>query len=1192
MYLKRIETIGFKSFADKTVVEFEPGVTAVVGPNGSGKSNISDAVRWVLGEQSAKTLRGGKMEDIIFAGTDHRKALNYAEVTLVLDNSCQSLPLDFLEVGVTRRVYRSGESEYLINRQKVRLKDVVDLIMDTGIGHDSLSMISQDRVKAIVESRVDERRVIIEEAAGVLKYKMRKKEAGRKLSSTMENLSRVHDIIYELETQVEPLRKQAEVAARYHELNEQMRASDLSLLGYEVTSLSQETQKAKKANQEAQIQLLALTGKAAKDEEGAAQLKSRLSQGESQLDCLQEELVAVSELIQKLSGQRDVLLERQKNASTTKDELYRQKKQLELGLANAQERFRQSASQAKEAASGVDGVKNSLAQTESDYEFLEENLKKQLESSKMEYSENENRLVQVKNLYQTLLRQVEKAESTLGQQEAKLEKAREDAAGLAALAEVFYEKYDRAEENLAEKRKIYKQQMSQAQKTGQSFSKAAQEQQELLHRLDKAKGRLHWLEEAQKDFTGFNDGVKKILQARRENKLPRIMGAVAELVTIPKELEAAMDVVLGPLMQQIVVADDQAARSAIKYLKENRSGRATFLPLNVIKPRSLPDSAARLLFGRDGVVGIASKLIGYQEAYQTIFENLLGSIIVVKDLKCANQLAKELNFRYRIVTLEGDVVNTGGSMTGGAIKRQGSSLLRQKQVIEETVKQIRALEEEVENAKLAAEDLKAKWGRETDEAEKTRAAGERMRDRLNALSNEKVAFDYKRLSASERVENLTSQKEGWAKEALALSAQVNTLAEERVVLEESLFKNKPLILEMEVQLSQQETLKSQLLQKMTEQKIELARFETLLESKEGDQGRVYEDLKEARRLLEQMQVRIDESDSTFLGNDGEVGRLESQTRTHRVRREEVIEEIQKLRTLQSKMITSLESLERELRESRRLSHSLTHTVNINEVALGKMDVELDVLLKRIEVDYQLTYDFVITHHPLKGAVATIRNKITDFKQKINALGTVNTGAIEEYERVNQRFEFLTGQRDDLLAAKTHLEDTIGEMDQEMAVKFKDTFEAVRLHYIETFKKLFGGGNADLVLTDPNDILGTGVEIIAQPPGTKLKTSNLLSGGQKALTSIALLFGILKVRTVPFCILDEVEAALDEANVSRYASYLKTFSEETQFIVITHRKGTMEKADVLYGVTMQERGVTKLVSVRMENIGGYLDAETA
>lgn len=1190
MYLKRIETIGFKSFADKTVVEFEQGVTAVVGPNGSGKSNISDAIRWVLGEQSAKSLRGGKMEDIIFAGTSTRKPLNFAEVTLVLDNSCQSLPIDYEEVSITRRVYRTGDSEYLINKQKVRLKDVVDLIMDTGIGHDSLSIISQDKVKSMVEARVEDRRVIIEEAAGVLKYKMRKKEATRKLESTSSNLSRVQDIIFELEDQVEPLRKQSEQAEKYMVLKKECSESEISVLAYDIKNLNDQIERSKKERKEVEFEHLSINAKIANDERRRDSLKQNQQAQERQLEQLQADLVETSEWIQKLQGQRDVLKERYKNASSNKEELAEQQTQLEQQLETSQVELKAAEETMKQTNHSLETKQVELETVSQEYQHLEENLKVQLDTTREAYFEDVNRLASVKNQYIAINQQIKRTETTLERINEDEEKALLDRDALIQEQEIFKAQYGKFETSLKEKRDLYQQLYKEHQQRLKQAEMETNRHRHLTHQLDKMNNRLQWLEDAQKDFSGFNEGVKKILKAREQGQVSGIEGAVAELVTVPKELELAMDVVLGPVMQQIVTTNDDSAKKAIDFLKKHHAGRATFLPLNVIKSRLLPMDVQNRIQGNQDVVGVASQLVGYDQRYRQIVENILGSIIVTKDLNVAKNLAKQLNYRYRIVTLEGDVINAGGAMTGGAVKRQGSSLLRQKNEIEDCQRQIQQLTEELEQSKQLQEEWTQIVKQSEKELQKVQLAGERLKEKMAEVNQQKLAFEYREKSQEEREQLLRIERREHESELKQLVDRNNKLADDRLVLEERIEIAKQTIETLEKQLEQQEELKSQLLQQMTELKVEVAKLETALHNECATYERLKGETEQARTRLKELLDKIAESEQALLGNDDEVVQLEESLAQKKEARESIVEQIQNQRVTLTKVSQELETLEREVRESHKVSHKMSESLNQLDVSIGKVDVEMDIMIKKLEEEYQMTFDHANENYPLKGSIDEIKSRIRSIKGQIAALGEINVGAIQEYQRVKERYDFLTTQRDDLIEAKATLEETINEMDQEMTVKFKETFDQVREQYTEIFKKLFGGGSADLVLTDPHDLLHTGVEIIAQPPGTKLKTSNLLSGGQKALTSIALLFAILKVRTVPFCVLDEVEAALDEANVARYANYLKAFSNETQFIVITHRKGTMEKADVLYGVTMQERGVTKLVSVRMDNVSDYMDDE--
>lgn len=1190
MYLKRIETIGFKSFADKTVVEFEQGVTAVVGPNGSGKSNISDAIRWVLGEQSAKSLRGGKMEDIIFTGTSTRKPLNFAEVTLVLDNSCQSLPIDYEEVSITRRVYRTGDSEYLINKQKVRLKDVVDLIMDTGIGHDSLSIISQDKVKAIVEARVEDRRVIIEEAAGVLKYKMRKKEATRKLESTSDNLSRVQDIIFELEDQVEPLRKQSEQAEKYMVLKQECSDSEISVLAYDIKTLNDQMERSKKERKDVEFEHVSINAKIANDERRRDTLKQNQQAQERQLEQLQANLVETSEWIQKLQGQRDVLKERHKNASSNKEELAEQQAQLESRLETSQVELKTAEEAMTKTNTLLETKQAQLQKVSEEYQHLEENLKSQLDTTRDAYFEDVNRLASVKNQYIAINQQIKRTEATLERINEDEEKALLDRDALTQEQETFKSQHEKFETSLKEKRDLYQQLYKEHQQRLKQTEMETNRHRHLTHQLDKMNNRLQWLEDAQKDFSGFNEGVKKILKAREQGQVSGIEGAVAELVTVPKELELAMDVVLGPVMQQIVTTNDDSAKKAIDFLKKHHAGRATFLPLNVIKSRLLPIDVQNRIQGNQDVVGVASQLVGYDNRYRQIVENILGNIIVTKDLNVAKNLAKQLNYRYRIVTLEGDVINAGGAMTGGAVKRQGSSLLRQKNEIEDCQRQIQQLTDELEQSKVLQEEWAQTVKQSEKELQKVQLAGERLKEKMSEVNQQKLAFEYREKSQNEREQLLRIERREHEAELKQLVEKNNQLAEDRLVLEQRIEEAKAAIETLEEQLEQQEELKSQLLQQMTELKVDVAKLETALHSECATFERLKGETEQARTRLKELLDKIAESEQALLGNDDEVVELEANLAEKKEKREGIIERIQDQRVTLTKVSQELETLEREVRESHKVQQKMAESLNQLDVSIGKVDVEMDIMIKKLEEEYQMTFDHANENYPLKGSIEEIKSRIRSIKGQIAALGEINLGAIQEYQRVKERYDFLTTQRDDLIEAKATLEETINEMDQEMTVKFKETFDLVREQYMEIFKKLFGGGSADLVLTDPHDLLHTGVEIVAQPPGTKLKTSNLLSGGQKALTSIALLFAILKVRTVPFCVLDEVEAALDEANVSRYANYLKAFSNETQFIVITHRKGTMEKADVLYGVTMQERGVTKLVSVRMDNVSDYMDDE--
>lgn len=1042
--MKRIEAIGFKSFATKTVINFDKGLTAIVGPNGSGKSNVSDSIRFVLGEQSVKSLRGGKMEDVIFAGTDHKKALNMAEVTIVLDNEARELPLDYGEVSITRRVFRAGGGEYLINGEKARLKDVTDLIMDSGIGHDSLSMISQDQVKQVIEGKPEDRRLILEESAGILKYKTRKKEALRKLGTTHENLQRVSDIIGELENQIEPLRIQAKEAKSYLEVKEKLSDLEVRLLAHDIRIDNEKLGQLKDENEALTVQMLSLTKKTEADELRHEQLTEEHHGLTNEIQDLQFDLTNHAEELQKKRGEAQLLNERMNHAALNVAELEGRKKSLLASLENLNSEKVTAETLAKEAMN----------------KFYE---KKQTDQE----------------AYHT---------EHIVPLEKVLEKAK--AAGETVLA----------------KQKT----LEEALFTNKDDS------QKLMYQLETAKNQLGFLLDAKEDFVGFSEGTKQVLRGKKSGKLQGIEGAVAELVTVPAAYEVAMDVILGPIANQIVTVNDTHAKSAINYLRENRFGRATFLPMSVMKSRRLAPDILQIAKNMAGFVSLASDALIYDEKYGAIIENLVGNVVIAQDLEVATQMAKRTNHRFRIVTLEGDVINPGGAMTGGALNRKNSSsVLKQNQQIEAQKGRIGRLEEALLALEVTKQDIELK-----------------MSD----------------------IDAQVAKKQG-------------DIVEAQLKLEEARENN---------------------LRTSYELKVELVSLEANLESGLSDVRRIEQAIEELHKQVVTVEGALGESDENQVEFQQQLAVIEEEIAGADQVKADTTEKIRENRSKLVTLTETLKHLELETREARRTTNEVNGMLNKLSGEIGKLDMKIDVAIEKLEQEYEMTFDYAVQHYPLRADVAGARSEVLSLNRQLSRFGAVNIGAIDEYERVRERYEFLEAESADLNIAADNLQASIDEMDGEMVVKFKETFDLVRHHYIETFTELFGGGEADLILSDPEDLLNTGVEIIARPPGTKLGTSTLLSGGQKALTSIAMLFAILKIRTIPFCILDEVEAALDEANVARYAKYLKIFSDQTQFIVITHRRGTMEEAHVLYGVTMQERGVTTMVSVKMDGIDAYVD----
>lgn len=1179
MFLKRLEIVGFKSFAERVSIDFVTGVTAVVGPNGSGKSNITDAIRWVLGEQSVKSLRGGKMEDIIFAGSDSRKPLNFAEVALTLDNEDHFLPIDFNEVCITRRVYRTGESEFYINKQSCRLKDITDLLMDSGLGREAFSIISQGKVEEILNSKAEDRRTIFEEAAGVLKYKNRKKKAVVKLSETEENLNRVRDILHELEGQIEPLRIQSSIAKDYLQKKDELEQFEVSIMVYEIEQIHQKWQALKKdlelhRDHEIELQTLIQTKEAE-----IQSLRDKIAALDESVDQLQNVLLVTSEDLEKLEGRKEVLKERKKNASQNKAQL---EKAIEEGQSKRlvlEKEIETLTTNRQELEQALNQAKNTLADKEKELQFYAEDIEEKIESLKSDYIELLNNQATVKNEVHHIEQQLEqlkgKRARLLNENEQFINNRKNISEQKLILSEELSEKQETIDSKITQFRdeqRKFETQKSQYEKKEKALYQA-------LQYIQQAKSRKEILEEMEEDYSGFYQGVKEVLMARSE--LKGIEGAVAELIKVDKKYETAIEIALAASQQHIVTDNEEHARAAIQYLKARRAGRATFLPLSVIKAKEINSSTQMLLNNHSDVVGVASELIDYEERYANIIRNLLGNVVIAHNLEGANRLAKQIQYRYRIVTLEGDVVNPGGSMTGGAAKQKTTSLLSRKAELDSLTEKLvdmekssRALEEEVKQKKEHLKEIEVILSSIREEGDQLRSEEQTLKDHLKEIEwqeksmNDRLAiYDAEVKELSEDEENLTKRRSENQDKLTHLALQIENIDEEIKRLSEKRHEDR----------SQKDKLSSDI----NLLKIELAKKQeqfNYVESQYHDITVRFNELIENIRINEEdLQLLNQDLDSSHSGEEV----LEAEAQRKLNDKNNTILLITERRQERLNFNTKLEDLELETKELTRQYKGLSELLTDEEVKLNRMDVDLEKRLDALREEYFITFEAAKEQYPLTHPYEEAKKKTKLIKLAIEELGTVNLGAIEEYERVSERFSFLTEQKEDLESAKDTLFQVIEEMDDEMVKRFSETFTAIQSQFSTVFAKLFGGGRAELKLTDPNDLLNTGVEIIAQPPGKKLQNLGLLSGGERALTAIALLFSILKVRPVPFCVLDEVEAALDEANVFRFSQYLKQFSQETQFIVITHRKGTMEEADVLYGVTMQESGVSKLVSVRLE-----------
>ncbi|WHY88053.1 chromosome segregation protein SMC [Neobacillus novalis] len=1181
MFLKRLDIIGFKSFADRISVDFVPGVTAVVGPNGSGKSNITDAIRWVLGEQSAKSLRGSKMEDIIFAGSDSRKALNIAEVTLTLDNQDQGLAIDYNEVSVTRRVSRSGESEFSINKQACRLKDIIDLFMDSGLGREAFSIISQGKVEEILNSKAEDRRTIFEEAAGVLKYKNRKKKAEIKLFETQDNLNRVNDILHELESQVEPLQIQASMAKDFLEKKAALEKIEVALTVYEVEDLHKKWENLSNQLEEHQQEELKMSTLLQVKEAKIVETRDQIAAIDESVTDLQNVLLYASEELEKLEGRKEVLKERKKNAAQNKEQLKTNISELTERISQLKNTQETHAESVKVLDGQVKLLQTSLKEKREKLLLFSENIDEKIESLKSEYIELLNDQAGAKNEVKYIEQQLEHQERKNARLDAENEKYLQERQIAQTKKFEIQSKLEAIQEKLANQVGTFRDQQRKLETIKGNYQKQEKTLYQAYQLLQQAKSRKEMLEELEEDYSGFFQGVKEVLKARG-NKLKGIEGAVAELVTVPKKYETALETALGGALQHIVVDTEQNARSAIQFLKQNSFGRATFLPLNVMKGRPLSPAQLSSIQNHPALIGPAVSLVKFDEKYTEVINNLLGNVVITNDLKGANELAKILQYRVRLVTLDGDIVNPGGSMTGGAVKQKTSSLLSRKGELEDLKAKLVIMEEKTAGLELVVKTLKQDVQHAEAHLEEIRMNGEELRLNEQSIKGDLREADLGEKNINDRLAIYDLEKGQLGDEQAALLKRKTELTIALETYTGTIAQLDGHIIKLTEQKTNDMTSKETLTNEINDLKVEFAsKNEQFLHAKERF-TLIKNDLSESEQKLAVFSEDLSLLTSEMTNSSSGEEQLERAAITKQQDKEATLQLITARRQERLQLQGALEDIELETKELKRLHKGMIVVLKDEEVKINRLDVELENRLAHLREEYLLSFEGAKEQYPLTIPPEEAKKKVKLIKLAIDELGSVNLGAIEEYDRVSERYQFLNEQKTDLQEAKDTLYQVIEEMDIEMKKRFEQTFTGIREHFEPTFRALFGGGRADLVLTVPEDLLNTGVEIVAQPPGKKLQNLGLLSGGERALTAIALLFSILKVRPVPFCILDEVEAALDEANVHRFSQYLKRYSAETQFIVITHRKGTMEEADVLYGVTMKESGVSKLVSVRLED----------
>ena len=1174
MYLKSIEMQGFKSFADKTKVVFDRGVTAVVGPNGSGKSNITESLRWALGESSAKSLRGGKMPDVIFAGTENRNPLNFASVVVTLDNSSGFIVNKNKEIKVERHIYRSGDSEYLIDGQKVRLRDVHDLFMDTGLGRDSFSIISQGRVEAIFNSKPEERRAIFEEAAGVLKYKTRKKETESKLAQAQGNLDRLDDIIYELDNQVKPLEKQAQTAKKFLELDGQRKELYLDVLVAQL-SLGKEKLSEKEAELESvKTELTSYYKQRSELEQENQSLKEKRHRLSVQLDREQAVLLDVTKLISDLERKIEVhKLESSQNESSRQEaqarleNLLTRREQLEEQIEQKQgvlEQLENSLSSLKEDIAAVD---REISYFSEDPDQVLDHLREQYVALMQEEAEASNRLTKIQ---QDIANQISLSESK-SEDLARLQTEKQTAQEELDKSRKSLEEADHELRQLLERYQTKKSELDQVQATYQS------EQGRLFDLLDQLKGkqaRQSSLEAILKNHSNFYAGVKAVLQ--EAPSLGGIIGAVSEQLTFDTRYQTALEIALGGASQNVIVEDEATAKRAIAFLKEKRQGRATFLPLTTIKPRQLSGQQISLLESSDGFLGLASDLVTYQPNLDVIFQNLLGTIAIFDTIDHANKAARATKFQVRMVTMDGAEIRPGGAFAGGSNRNNSTTFIKPEldallgeiaelsSQLQEQESLVAAKKTSLDQTREALETIKAEGEEARLNQQSARIHQEQAENRLAQLS---VQYDLQMSQVSPTI--LTELDEEATKEA----ANVQALNEKKIALEQQINQVRDNRDSIQESLQKLQTQKGQLTLVQAEATSQL-RFEQIdLRRLQEEKATTEKDIAILEDLINQKVVALEDTTIELLEEQLQAASdKQSQTNQILIRLKFELEDID----------GQFEDLEEKLQQARTKNDDLIRKQAKLEADCEQAGDTLRTLLGNLTEHFKLSFEAAQSQAKAVENLASAEQNLKNLERAIRALGPVNLDAIEQYDEVNNRLTFLNEQRTDILSARDLLLDTIHEMDDEVKERFKVTFEAIRESFKQTFKQMFGGGSADLILTE-NDILTAGVEISVQPPGKKIQSLNLMSGGEKALSALALLFSIIRVKTIPFVILDEVEAALDEANVKRFGDYLNRFDKESQFIVVTHRKGTMAAADAIYGVTMQESGVSKIVSVKLKDM---------
>jgi len=1181
MYLKRLELQGFKSFADKTILEFKPGITSVIGPNGSGKSNISDSIRWVLGEQSMKSLRGSSSSDIIFAGTQNRKSLGFAEASIVIDNSDAKLPIEYSEVTVTRKIYRSGETGYFINKTPCRLKDILELFMDTGIGKDGYSIIGQGKIDEILSNKSEDRRRIFEEAAGIVKYRARKQESEKKLEQTKLNLLRINDILSEIEGNIEPLKLQSEKAKKFLDLREELKGIEVGLFLYNIETYKSKLDEIIKDTEIMQTQY--------EDEnEKQEQIKALKEELKKQVDEITEKIEAMQNIgfestnkIEKINSDINVAIERKENNKTNKERFTDEIEEIKTRITELEEEKKQKQDKKLNLNTNKEKFEKELKAKEEELAELTKKLSDkelEIEAKKQKVEQNVDRKYEIAaeiNTQDVNLENLEKRQKTLKQEiqttiseldEARMQKQE--------LSKGFYEIEATRNKALNEIEEIRTKKEESSKKLKEFDDKI----NHILYDIRMKDARYKFLQETEKEKEGYIKSVKNLLlDCEKDNTLKKGMhGVLANLISTPKEYETAIEMCLGAALQNIITDTEEDAKKLIEHLRNKNLGRASFLPITSIKGKKLENIKQK---GINGIVGIASDLVKYQKKYEQIVLNLLGRTLIVEDMNTAIALSKQNNYSFRIVTLKGDLINPSGAITGGSVSTKTVNILGRGREIEDLQKQIKKLEvqkEDLENEKqnyeksikdilLNYEELEKNlqqidivYATEKQKMVSIQENITRIETRLNKLKEEQLTIEEDkkqnrniRLSKEEEIEILTKEIE-----------ELNSIIEEFAKTNQD---NQSYIDDLNFDI--------------TNLKISVSSFDESNLSIDEMIERITQDIENNKISIQNKQVQIKtiEDENNALEQSIENYKQEIENIKKEVENSSnAIEELKQARLKNNEKLTNLEN---EISAKFKVLEDLKEQIVKLDVKKTKLEQDIEQIVNTLWEEYEITPNNS-EGYTKPSNIQVAQKEVHRLRKEIKELGSINIDSIEEYKKTKERYDFMSDQRLDLENTIAKLRKMITDMTDTMKNQFAEKFAIINKNFNEVFVELFGGGKAELILEDEANILECGIDIRVQPTGKKLQNMMLLSGGEKAFTAIALLFAILRINPAPFCILDEIEAALDDVNVYRFADYLKKFSKDTQFLVITHRKGTMEAADTVYGVTMEENGISKLLSMKL------------